>query len=62
MPATPVIFCDTVQSVGVHNGLARIAFIRLEANGKPAPALELLMPVSQIGTLTKALQSVGRPS
>ncbi len=62
MPEAPIVFCDTLQSVGVHNGIARIAFIRLDAAGKPAPALELLMPVSQVAALTKALQAVGRPS
>jgi hypothetical protein len=60
MSENPTIFCDTVQSVAVHNGIARITFIRLDTSGKPMPALELLMPVGQVGSLAKALQSIVR--
>lgn len=56
----PVVFCDTVQSAGVHNGVARISFIRLDAEGKSTPALDLIIPVGQVASLVKALQSVGR--
>ncbi len=60
MSEKQVIFCDTVQSAGVHNGIARISFIRLDAEGKNLPALELLIPVGQVASLLKALQSVAR--
>jgi hypothetical protein len=60
MSEKPIIFCDTVQSVAVHNGIARISFIRLDMDGKPTPALELLVPVGQVASLMKALQSVAR--
>jgi hypothetical protein len=60
MSESPVIFCDAVQSVAVHNGIARISLIRLEMDGKPTAALELLIPVGQIAALMKALQSVVR--
>ena len=35
MADKPIIFCDTVQSLAVHNGIVRISFIRLDADGKP---------------------------
>jgi hypothetical protein len=54
----PVIFCDAVQSLGVHNGVARVALIRLSPDGKPTPAVELLLPVAQLPTLIRALQQV----
>jgi hypothetical protein len=57
----PVIFCDTVQSLGVHNGVARISFIRLDSDGKPTPALEMLMPVGQAESFVRALHAVARP-
>ena len=60
MPDNAVIFCDNVQSVGVHNGIARIAFIRLDAAGSPSPVLELLIPVGQVASLAKALHSITR--
>jgi len=53
-----VIFCDAVQSLGVHNGVARIVMIRLGPDGKPTPAVELLLPTAQIVTLIKTLQQV----
>ena len=59
-PSPPILFVDTVQSVAVHNGCVRIAFIRLDAEGKPVPALELIMPQGQIATLLKAVGGVAR--
>jgi hypothetical protein len=53
-----VIFCDAVQSLGVHNGVVRVTMIRLGPDGKPIPAVELLLPTSQLLTLIRALQQV----
>lgn len=62
MPSeVPSIFCDTELSVGTHNSVARIAFIRLDADGKAIPALELFLPVSQIAGLAKALYATAPP-
>lgn len=52
------VLCDAVQSVAVHNGIARIRLMRLDADGNPQPVLELQMPVGQLGSLAKAAQSV----
>lgn len=57
----PAILCDTVQSVGVHNGIVRITFIRLDADGEATPALELFMPVSQIMSLAKVIHATAPP-
>src|SRR5580700_5596720 len=56
----PVIFCDAVQTLGVHNGVVRISFIRLDSEGKPAPALDLLLPVGQAEHFVRALHNIGR--
>ena len=53
-----VIFCDAVQSLGVHNGIVRLSLIRLNTEGRPLPALELMLPVAQLNNLIKALQQV----
>ena len=53
-----VIFCDAVQSIGVHNGTVRISLIRLGSDGKPVPSLELLFPTAQLPQLVKALQQI----
>jgi len=52
------IFCDAVQSVGVHNGVARVSLIRLSPDGRPSPAAELMIPTPQLINLIKALQQV----
>jgi hypothetical protein len=54
----PVVVCDAVHSMGIHNGVARIAFQRLLPDGRPVPALELLLPVAAVSQIVKALQSV----
>ena len=53
-----VVFCDAVQSLGVHNGVARISLIRLAPDGRPSPAAELMIPTPQLIHLIKALQQV----
>lgn len=60
MTCIPAVLCDTVQSVAVHNGIARITFVRLDAKNESHVVLELFMPVGQISCLAKAAQSAGR--
>ena len=55
---TLTIFCDAVQTLGVHNGVVRITLIRLSPDGKPTPAVELLLPSSALPTLIRALQQI----
>ena len=54
----PVIFCDAVRTLGVHNGVARISLVRLSADGQPLPTVEVLLPVNQVLALIRALQQV----
>ena len=56
--APPVVVCDAVQSLAVHNGVVRLTFARLTADGRAVPALELLAPVPVVGQILKALQSL----
>lgn len=58
MRDVPVVLCDAVQSLGVHNGVTRIAFVRLSAGGEPIPAIELLLPNFVVSQMIKALQTV----
>jgi hypothetical protein len=57
-PQVPVIVCDAVRSMGVHNGVARITFIRLLPDGRPLPSLELLLPTATVAQIVKTLQTV----
>jgi len=54
----PAIFCDAVQSLGVHNGTVRLSLVRLGATGQPIPAVELQFPAGQVPELIRALQKV----
>ncbi|OGA74822.1 MAG: hypothetical protein A3G81_16865 [Betaproteobacteria bacterium RIFCSPLOWO2_12_FULL_65_14] len=52
------IIVDGIQTVGVHNGVARVKFIRLGADGKPVPAVELLIPVAQLNAIVQGLGKI----
>jgi hypothetical protein len=57
---TPSIIVDGIHTVGIHNGVARVKFIRLAADGKPVPAVELLIPVPQIAVIVQGLGKIAR--
>lgn len=50
--------CDSLQTLGVHNGVTRLGFVRLDAEGKPQPCVELLMPNFVVRQMVAALQAV----
>jgi len=54
----PAYLCDSLQTLGVHNGVTRLGFIRLDAEGKPQPCVELLMPNVVVRQMVAALQAV----
>jgi len=58
MSQLPTIYCDNIQSVGLHNGNARIVLTRLNAEGRPVQVLELILPQGEIHTLVDALQKI----
>lgn len=49
---------DGIQSVAVHNGIARVLFMRLDVDGKPLPAVELNIPMNQMKAISQALGKV----
>ena len=54
----PEMLCDAIDSIGVHNGVARIMFARLTASGAAAPSLELLIPHENLQSIVTVLQSI----
>jgi len=54
----PVVVCDAVESLSVHNGVARLLLSRLTAEGGSAPALELLLPCAVVTQIVEALQTL----
>lgn len=56
-----LVFVDGIASLGVHNGVTRIQFFKLGGDGKAVPALELLLPVTQLrGVVDGLSKSVPR--
>jgi hypothetical protein len=51
---------DGISSLGIHNGVVRIQFMRLNTDGKAIPCVEINVPVSQIKTLSDTLVALAR--
>ena len=49
---------DGIQSVAIHNGVARVLFMRLDTDGEPLPSVELNIPMNQVASITTALSKV----
>lgn len=54
------ILVDGIKSVGVHNGIVRINFMRLDTDGKDEVVLQLALPQSQVQSVAKALNGIVR--
>lgn len=54
------IFIDGIKSIGIHNGIVRINFMRLDAEGKDEVVLQLAFPHSQALTIAKALNVIAK--
>lgn len=52
VPAFPV---DGISSLGIHNGVVRIQFMRLNTEGKAVSSVELHLPLSQMRALAETL-------
>ena len=56
----PVIYCDSIHAAGLHNGNTRLLLTRFDVDGKSMPAVELVLPHSEIKMLITALQKISR--
>ena len=56
----PVVYCDSIHAAGLHNGNMRMLLTRLDVDGKPMPALELILPFGEVKTMIAALQKISR--
>jgi hypothetical protein len=59
-PAMPTCLVDGVSAIAVHNGVARIQFMRLNIEGKPEPNVELAVPVTQLKSIIEAFQKAAK--
>lgn len=54
------VFVDGIQTLGVHNNVVRLQLMQLQADGKPRPELQLMIPVSILKQVVEALQKAVR--
>lgn len=52
------VVVDGIQSIGVHNGIARVTFMRLGADGKPEPVIEICIPANQAATIAQGIGKI----
>jgi len=54
------VFVDGIQTLGVHNNVVRLQLMQLQADGKPRPEMQLMIPVVILRQVVDALQKVVR--
>lgn len=58
MTDVPSILCDVVQSISVHNGVARIVLGRLDPQGDANSVVELLLPMPIVNGIAIGMLSI----
>lgn len=49
---------DGVSAIAVHNGIARVQFMRLGLDGKALPSVEIDIPLSAVKSVVEALGKI----
>ena len=58
MTTSDTYLVDGVSAIAIHNGVARIQFMRLGIDGKPGPTVEIQVPVLSVKSVIDALRKV----
>ena len=58
MTTSDTYLVDGVSAIAIHNGVARIQFMRLSIDGKPVPTVEIQVPVLSVKSVIDALRKV----
>jgi len=58
MEAQLTILVDGVSSIAIHNGVARVQFMRLGLDGQPTDSHEVLIPMGAVPSIIEALQKL----
>lgn len=58
---TKTYLVDGVSAIAIHNGVARIQFMRLGVDGKPETSVELAVPVTQVRSIIEAFTKAAKP-
>ena len=57
----PTYLVDGVSAVALHNGVARVQFMRLGVEGRPEPVCELAVPAPQVRSILEAFVKASKP-
>ena len=55
---TPTFLVDGVSSIAIHNGVARLQFMRLDFEGSAVPSHEVWVPVPAMKSILEALRKI----
>jgi hypothetical protein len=61
MQTQPTLLVDGVSAIAIHNGVARVQFMRLGLDGQPANSHEVLIPIGAVKSVVDALQKIPDP-
>lgn len=54
----PTFLVDGVNAIAIHNGVARVQFMRLGVDGKPVNSHEMQLPLAAVKSLLDALRKI----
>jgi hypothetical protein len=58
MQTQPTFLVDGVSAIAIHNGVARVQFMKLGFDGKPANSHEVLIPLPAVKSVIDALRKL----
>ncbi len=58
MELQPTLLVDGVGAIAIHNGVARVQFMRLGLDGKQTNSHEVLIPLSVVTSVLEALKKI----
>ena len=58
MDTQPILLVDGVSSIAIHNGVARVQFMRLDLDGRPTDSHEVLIPMGAVQSIIEALHKL----
>lgn len=58
METQPTLLVDGVSAIAIHNGVARVQFMRLGLDGNPTNSHEVLIPLGAVKSVVDALQKI----
>ena len=58
MQTQPTLLVDGVSNIAIHNGVARVQFMRLGLDRKPSNSHEVLIPLPALKSVIEALRKL----